>query len=132
MMAKGVIVLAMLLAARPGGHRRSHAECAGSLRAGRELRRGGHLVEAQHVLPRCVPTSCGAKLAKQCRAFHARLQSDTPSVVFGATDATGQPLVDVDVTVDGAPVTAHLDGRSIPVDPGWHVFVFTSRGSPPV
>jgi len=48
------------------------------------------------------------------------------------TDSEGAPLVDVRVKVDGQLLTAHLDGRAYPLDPGVHEFAFSARvGHPP-
>jgi len=55
-----------------------------------------------------------------------------PSVVIGARDRAGKAVMDVRVECDGTLLVQGLDGRSVPVDPGRHVFRFVAPGSPPI
>jgi hypothetical protein len=41
-------------------------------------------------------------------------------VVITARDGAGSPLLDVKVSVDGAPFATTLDGRAVPMNPGAH------------
>ena len=52
-----------------------------------------------------------------------------PTVVLVAKDGAGNDLVEVRVTVDGAPLTEHLDGRAWKIEPGQHAFTFEASGS---
>jgi hypothetical protein len=127
--ARALAALALLLAR--GGHgaphrdRSDHASCLSALEVGRVLQQGDHFRQAETLLRDCLVPGCGPALNKHCRALHAQVLRGIPSVVPVVEDTGGQPLVDVEVTMDGQPLTSHPDGRSIPVDPGWHTFVFT-------
>lgn len=130
-----LLALAFSLVADPASgapRKRSRAQCAGDVEAGRELRKGGHLIEAARLLLKCVRPTCGAALSKQCRALHERIQMDIPTVVPAVTGLAGETVVDVSVTMDGAALTSKIDGRALPVDPGWHVFSFNVPGGPPL
>jgi hypothetical protein len=120
----GALLLARveLATARP---RTDRAACATAYTVGRELQQEGHLRQAEQAVADCVAGGCGRGLSKRCRLLRHQIQLDTPSVV-PVVDQGGQPLVDVQVTVDGQPLTSRPDGRALPVDPGWHTFVFTA------
>jgi hypothetical protein len=49
-------------------------------------------------------------------------------VVPVALDESGNPVADVRVSVDGQPLAAKIDGRSLQVDPGLHEFSFQTAG----
>jgi len=82
------------------------------------------LLEARQLYLQCARRSCGAFLLSECTTRHARLDSDIPSVVPVATEESGAPRADVEVTLDGEPFVARLDGHSLQVNPGLHEFVF--------
>jgi hypothetical protein len=52
-----------------------------------------------------------------------------PSVVIRAKTATGDDAFDVRVLVDGELLTERLEGRSLPVEPGDHVFRYEMAGA---
>src|ERR1019366_8465548 len=60
------------------------------------------------------------------------LEKAQPTIIFRAKDASGQDVSAVKVTVDGRPLADKLDGTALPVDPGDHVFTFTTADQPPV
>lgn len=55
-----------------------------------------------------------------------------PTLILSAEDEEGHDVVDVQVTLDGAPLAARLDGKAVEVDPGEHVLRFERAGSDPV
>jgi hypothetical protein len=55
-----------------------------------------------------------------------QVRIETPTVVFAVTDARGELLTDVQVKMDGRVITSRLDGRAVSVDPGTHVFSFST------
>jgi hypothetical protein len=106
----------------------AHSEtCADTNKEAQEKEAAGHLSEASELYQQCAKQSCGAFLLNECTAHHARLVLDIPSVVPVFNDKSGTPLQDVKVTMDGESLTSRLDGRALPVDPGFHEFVFTSE-----
>ena len=68
----------------------------------------------------------------ECERVLKLVNDAMPMVVFAATDARGQPVTDVRVTVDGRQVADRLEGVALPFDPGPHRFVFESAGHPTV
>lgn len=104
--------------------------CMGAYRKAQELERDAHLLRAKEAMLTCAKPACGAALAGECASRYAQLGTEIPSVVLLAEDDTGAPVVDVQVTMDGAPVASKLDGRAISLDPGLHEFAFgTGRGA---
>jgi hypothetical protein len=65
--------------------------------------------------------------------LYKRMNAGIPSVLLVVTDASGasQPMNDgkIEVTMDGQSVTAKLDGRAIPINPGQHEFIFITENA---
>jgi hypothetical protein len=133
--------LAMLLLAAPAqartgrraaadgkGTRRDHQECLAAYFAGQEMVEAGRLRDARRRFQACADQMCGARVQQECQARYTQLATDIPSVIPLVTASDGTPLADVVVTVDGQPLTKHLDGRAVPVDPGLHLFSFSAGG----
>jgi hypothetical protein len=130
----GAAGAALLLCARPGatepsGKSKERRACETVFKTAGQLEQSGHLRQAKDLLLSCAKSSCGSVLRQRCSVRYAQLESDIPSVVPLVTTETGEPRVDVQVTVDGEPLTPHLDGRALPVDPGLHEFSFTADGA---
>jgi len=89
-----------------------------------KLEREGKLIEAQATWQACAKSACGSFVQRQCRIRYEQLQADTPSIVPTVSDAQGSPVVDVEVTMDGAALASRIDGRAVSIDPGLHEFVF--------
>ncbi len=106
--------------------------CAEAFERSQRLRLEQHFVDAKKALILCVQDSCPAVLRTDCRLWLGEVDAALPSVVFEIRDSDGSPLLDADVTVDGVPLTAHLDGRSMEIDPGVHVFRFSRASRLPV
>jgi hypothetical protein len=107
-------------------------ECVDANDAAQDLRQSGKLRQAREKLAICASASCPSVVRDDCTQRLAELDSAMPQIVFSARDASGNDLVDVKVTIDGAPLVDRLDGSSVKVDPGPHVFVFTWEGHPAV
>jgi hypothetical protein len=126
------LLVALLLAApveapaRPASLDR--ATCHRAYQKAQSLERAGYLRQAEADLRSCMLPGCGAALTRRCRRRWQALELDIPSVVPVVTDHRGQPVVEVDVTMDGEVLTARADGRALRVDPGWHTFVFKAAG----
>ncbi len=107
-------------------------ECVAANDAAQDLRQSGKLRLAREKLAVCAATSCPGVVRDDCTQRLAEVDSAMPHIVFAAKDAAGNDLGDVKVTIDGAPLADKLDGSSLRVDPGPHVFVFTWEGHPSV
>jgi hypothetical protein len=107
-------------------------ECVEANDAAQDLRQSGKLRQARDKLALCASTSCPAIVRDDCTQRLAEIDSAMPHIVFEAKDAVGNDLVNVKVTMDGAPLTERLEGSSLKVDPGPHTFVFSWEGHPAV
>jgi hypothetical protein len=102
------------------------ASCTAAFKDGVKLEQAARLREAQKAFAACSKSACGASVRRECIMRYGQLASDIPSVVPVVTDATGEPILDVKVTMDGETLTSQIDGRAVPVDPGLHEFSFTT------
>jgi len=131
----GAVGAAILLCATPGTSEPDKAEkatgrkaCKEAFKTAQQLEQGAHLRQARDSLQACAKATCSAFMRQECTRRYSQLGSDIPSVVPVVTDAAGVPRVDVQVTMDGELLTARLDGRALPVDPGVHEFSFSADG----
>src|SRR5580698_10702647 len=90
-------------------------ECVEANDAAQDLRQSGKLRQAREKLAICASASCPSVVRDDCMQRLAELDSAMPQVVFSARDASGNDLVDVKVTIDGAPLVDRLDGSSVKV-----------------
>lgn len=119
------------------GAPRAHAEvtkdqCIDANTQAQSLRRDGKFASARDKLQLCGDPKCPAIIRDDCTQRLDELDRAQPTIVFDAKDGDGHDLVAVQVTVDGQPLAARLEGRALRVDPGAHAFVFTVAGQPPV
>jgi hypothetical protein len=125
------LMLSVSLAASPArAADPTKQECVEANDAAQDLRQSGKLRQAREKLAVCVASSCPGVVRDDCTQRLAEVDSAMPHIVFEAKDAAGNDLVNVKVTIDGAPLADRLDGSSLKVDPGPHVFVFAWEGHP--
>ena len=104
-----------------------HAKgCVDAYTQAQQLRNARKFVEARSALRVCVQTSCSEFIVKDCTRWLDEVQTSLPSVVPAATDDAGNDVPGVAVSMDGAVLTEHIEGRSIEIDPGPHTFTFTT------
>jgi hypothetical protein len=103
-------------------------QCIKANAGAQSLRREGKFNDARAQLQVCVDPGCPRMVRDDCTERLDELERAQPTVVFEARDAAGNDLVAVAVTVDGRPLTDHLDGHALPVDPGEHAFDFQVAG----
>jgi hypothetical protein len=101
--------------------------CIGAYEQGQELEQAAKLVRARETLLACATSKCGEFLRRECATRSSRLDSEIPTVILLAKGDSGEALVDVEVTMDGQLLSATLDGRALPVDPGLHQFSFKAK-----
>jgi hypothetical protein len=101
-------------------------ECVAAANSWAALKQSGKLRDAAGRLAVCASASCPSEVREVCSDRLKSVNAAIPSVVLEAKDGSGAPLVDVRVTMDGAPVAARLDGKALELDPGHHTFVFTT------
>lgn len=107
------------------------AACRASFQKGQDLREEGKLTAARAQFVTCTQV-CPVAFTKPCEEWLGELDQSLPTIVLRAIDAQGQDLVDIAVTLDGAPLTKKLDGKSVAIDPGTHVVRFEVAGRPAV
>jgi hypothetical protein len=122
-------------AARAGAPQDATAEPAKSARAclaayenGQEQVAARRLRTARALFAACSFATCGPALRQQCGARFAQVDSDIPTIVPVATDASGARRADVEVKMDGEILASRLDGQALPVEPGLHEFSFGVDG----
>jgi hypothetical protein len=97
-----------------------------SVHAAHAAEAAGHTAEAVEAYRACAQeTACGW-LALKCDAKIKLLQSKLPTIVPVVNDESGQPVVDVEVRVDGAVRTSKLTGLGLSVEPGLHELSFST------
>jgi hypothetical protein len=104
--------------------------CSATFSGAQERARSGHLREAKDLYLKCARTTCGG-LQRKCATAAEQTSSDIAQVALVVSAADGTALVDVLVKMDGEPLTNHLDGRALPIDPGVHEFTFGARVGEP-
>jgi hypothetical protein len=97
-----------------------------------KLRADKKLRQAREQWLVCAAASCDAEIRKVCTQRVEDANKAIPTVVFEVTDATGNPLTAVKVSMDGQPLVDQLEGTAISLDPGLHTFRFETQGTPPV
>jgi hypothetical protein len=102
-------------------------ECDAAYDQAQTFRDGKKLVEAREQLRVCARATCPQSMVRDCTAWLADVERAIPSVVLVATDASGNALPNVKVSIDGAPPRV-LDGTSWDVEPGPHTFAFEGGG----
>jgi hypothetical protein len=99
-------------------------ECINANDVAQTARQEGKLRETKKQLLVCVSKSCPGPVRDDCTERLDEVDKAMPTVVFAASDARGNDLSDVRVSVDGEALAESLDGTPVAVDPGGHVFRF--------
>jgi hypothetical protein len=98
-----------------------------SYKSALEREKAGHLREARDLYQTCAEaTSCGG-LVPKCKAALDKVSTQMPTIVPLVTDESGTPRVDVQVRMDGEPLTSRVDGRAFPVEVGMHELSFSTE-----
>jgi hypothetical protein len=106
------------------------SQCLTSNENAQSLRASGKLREARTQLLTCVAKVCPRPVRNDCAEWLAEIDKAMPTIVFEVKDGSGNDLTSVAVAIDGDPLVPKLDGTAITVDPGQHVFRFSSNGLP--
>lgn len=114
----------MLGAAEP------RVDCPGAAEKGQTLRDEKKLREARKMFVQCAAQQCPRAVRHDCTTlFLPQLDAALPTVVVRATDAQGNDLTQVRVSVDGEVAAERLEGASFAVDPGPRSFRFEGAGA---
>ncbi|XXT20197.1 hypothetical protein WME94_01345 [Sorangium sp. So ce429] len=127
------LAVSALACLQPARARAGDAEaCFTASEEGQRLRDEGQLREARARFISCGSAACPALVRSDCAGWLSDVTARVPTLILSAEDEQGQDVADVQVAVDGAPLTARLDGKAVEVDPGEHVLRFERAGSAPV
>lgn len=99
--------------------------CIAAADDGQKLRDDGKLKDARDKFISCADKACPAAIAKQCADWVGEVDHDTPTIAFRAKDATGKEIFDVQVEVDGQPISGGISPKATAADPGSHKIRFT-------
>ena len=88
------------------------SSCVDAYSKAQTLRNERKLVEARQSLLVCAQPTCKDFIIKDCTDWLDQVKAALPSIVLVANDAAGNALVNVKVTMDGAPLVTKIDGRS--------------------
>jgi hypothetical protein len=108
------------------------SDCIAANESSIQLRSEHKLLESRAQSLVCASDACPAEIRAACRKRVDDVNAAMPTIVFEAKDASGNDLSAVRVTMDGHPLVERLEGTSISLDPGEHVFTFTAEGQAPV
>jgi hypothetical protein len=106
--------------------------CLDAANQGQTLRDGHKMILAREQFRLCAQATCPAVVRKDCASWLDQLDLVQPTVVFDATDSSGNDVSAATVKVDGRVLTSRLDGTALAVDPGEHTFTFEAPGQPTV
>ncbi len=98
--------------------------CFAAASQGQAQRDAHKLIEARDSFRVCAQEVCPRSMRGDCAGWLDEVERSLPTVVVSAKDASGASLTDVTVAVDGRPFLAKLEGKSEPLDPGAHSFLF--------
>ncbi len=98
--------------------------CISAFVEAQKLRKSGSLVKAREELVTCGQNRCPELVRDKCVGWLPEVEQEIPSVILVAKSSDGADLGDVEVTIDDKPELHHIDGQSIPLDPGEHRFGF--------
>ncbi|HVH45214.1 MAG TPA: hypothetical protein VM925_22835 [Labilithrix sp.] len=131
----GCVATLLLTATSPAGEPDKPADravCADMYKNAQVQRKSGALRRARESLLVCVSDRCPSILQPDCTRWLTEVEAALPSVAIAAKGADGKDITTVRVTVDGQPFTEMLDGKSLSIDPGAHVFVFEHGSEQPI
>ncbi len=100
------------------------AACLSAATKGQRFKDAHKLVEAREQLRVCAAAQCPAVVQTDCAGWLNEVEKALPGVVVTAKNGSGADLVDVKVSVDGAPLLTKLDGTSTAMNAGPHQFHF--------
>lgn len=107
--------------------------CTDAYATGRRLEMTARLREAKEAMMTCAQPACSGVrhgfLRHDCLFRFSRIESDIPTVIPVVLNEAGEPMVDVQVSMDGTLLSARTEGLAFSIDPGLHEFVFKREGT---
>lgn len=103
------------------------AQCMEAYENGQRLRKHSSLRQAKESFLFCSSDSCPEAMHADCGTWLKEVDAAIPKSLFEVTSESGAPLAGVMVSVDLGEARP-LDDEAIELDPGAHVFAFSSPG----
>ncbi len=125
------VALAAVLLSSPTARADVAHTCAEAYEKAQVERKAGHIGAAIENLTVCSGEACPKFIRKDCIQWLAESQGAQPSVVFSVRHRDVD-VSNVEISCDGRVLVRIADGKSVPIDPGPHVFVFRAQGFLPV
>ncbi len=107
------------------------ATCTEAYERAQEKRSEGHLSAALSELRVCVESTCAEFVREDCKRWLNQTEAELPTVVFSVT-RNGKDEAASEISCDGVPLAGVLDGKAVPIDPGFHLFTVKIPGSSPI
>jgi hypothetical protein len=123
-------VLSSLLLSVPCPALADIAACTQAHASGQREAKAGRLKAASELFTSCGSgEDCPDAIRAECIELYRDVERSIPTVILTAVDERGKDITDVRVYSSDQLLTEELDGRSVPLDPGKHMFRFVpARG----
>ena len=134
-MKLGSAVVAALALAAVSHHARAEdvkKQCASAYEQAQVLRKERKLQKAEEQLAVCSQKACPAFVRKECAQWSKDVKAALPTVVFEVRDASGKPLTNARVLVDGKVLKDPIDEAEVVIEPGDHVLRYELAGATPI
>lgn len=106
-------------------------ECTDAYQKTQDFRDAGKLQEAIDQAQVCARDACPKQLRQDCLEWKTALEARISTIVIEVVDASGKPITEATVALDGKPWLARLDGSAQSISKGDHTLEITVQGSPP-
>lgn len=128
------VVAALALAVVSRGARAEDVkkQCAAAYEQAQVLRKERKLQKAEEQLEICSQKACPLFVRKGCAQWSKEVLASIPTVVFEVRDASGKPLENARVLVDGKVLKDPIDAAEVAMDPGDHVLRYEVPGADPI
>lgn len=93
------------------------------------LKKRGKYLASKTSLAACTAEACPKVVRDDCLKALADLDKAIPTIRFAAMEGQTE-IFDVRVLMDNEPLFEKLEGKTIGVDPGEHLFTFFAKGHP--
>ncbi|HMY20228.1 MAG TPA: hypothetical protein PKA58_28065 [Polyangium sp.] len=104
------------------------AACVTAYKEGQVHRKNGEQLSARDDFKVCAQNVCPVVLRKDCGPWLQKVEESIPSIVVNPSSATGKPLSDSRILVDGKAVEPKSPDGTIEMDPGAHVVRVEATG----
>lgn len=112
------VSIVLLSAANPALGDVDANACIDASETGQRARNASDLLTARSLFETCADRECPHVVREDCVRWVDEVIQQTPSIVVAAVDRAGKDVFDGRILVDGREISAELDGKEIPLNPG--------------